>query len=106
MPVDVKTAEAMAQLARLTLGAGSGGGPSPGEARRLAGEFSKIVGYMDILDGCPVEGVEPMYSPMLEPQPPRGDEPLGEDERAGLADAILDGSPMLSGRFFVVPKVV
>jgi aspartyl-tRNA(Asn)/glutamyl-tRNA(Gln) amidotransferase subunit C len=67
----------------------------------MAEEFSKIVDYMAILDEADTEGVEPLYSPMLDPQPPREDVPRSEE---GRSDAILREAPELVGRYFSVPR--
>ncbi|MDR1081747.1 MAG: aspartyl/glutamyl-tRNA amidotransferase subunit C [Deltaproteobacteria bacterium] len=109
MAVDAGTARAIADLARLSLarGAGETEGPGPGgdsaDLERVAGEMSKIVGYMEILNECATEGVEPMYSPMTDPQPPRADEP--RETGVGSGDWILDGAPETFGRFFSVPRI-
>jgi aspartyl-tRNA(Asn)/glutamyl-tRNA(Gln) amidotransferase subunit C len=65
--------------------------------------MSKIVGYMEILNECETSGVEPMYSPMADPQPPREDIPREAGEGSG--DWILDGAPETFGRFFSVPRI-
>ncbi|MDR1035458.1 MAG: aspartyl/glutamyl-tRNA amidotransferase subunit C [Deltaproteobacteria bacterium] len=113
MAVDAMTAKAIADLARLSLSGGTvgdgpeSGGASAGDAaylERVADEMSKIVGYMDILNECDTAGVEPMYSPMLDPQPPREDVP--RETSGGSSDWIVDGAPETFGRFFTVPRVL
>jgi aspartyl-tRNA(Asn)/glutamyl-tRNA(Gln) amidotransferase subunit C len=128
MPVDARTVEAAAALARLwlagpegsaALGKAAGRGNRAGqgaqgdqagpdardaETAKLAKEFSDIVGYMDILNECDTSGVEPLYSPMIDPQPPRADVPREAAE--GASDWILEGAPETFGRFFCVPKVL
>jgi aspartyl-tRNA(Asn)/glutamyl-tRNA(Gln) amidotransferase subunit C len=106
MTVDLKTARTIAELAKLELASGTPGAEDPGVLERLTEEFSKIVGYMDILSEVDTDGVLPLYSPMLSPEPPREDAPLDEAARQAKAEAILDHSPRTSGRFFVVPRVV
>ncbi|MDR1039377.1 MAG: Asp-tRNA(Asn)/Glu-tRNA(Gln) amidotransferase subunit GatC [Deltaproteobacteria bacterium] len=110
MGVDAKTAEAIAALARLSLapagdeaGGQAGGAENEAEIARVAGEMSKIIGYMDILNEFDTSGVEPMYSPMTDPQPPREDVP--REPKEGSGDWILDGAPETFGRFFCVPRI-
>ncbi|MDR3153137.1 MAG: Asp-tRNA(Asn)/Glu-tRNA(Gln) amidotransferase subunit GatC [Deltaproteobacteria bacterium] len=93
-----EAARAAAALARLNLG------EDPEEAGRLEGDLAKIVGYMDILKECDTSGVEPMYSPMLDPQPPRPDEPR-QGGGGASPDSILEAAPETFGRFFSVPRV-
>ncbi|MDR2340179.1 MAG: Asp-tRNA(Asn)/Glu-tRNA(Gln) amidotransferase GatCAB subunit C [Deltaproteobacteria bacterium] len=106
MPVDLKTAKAIAALARLELAPGVPEGEAQDALGKLVGEFGKIVGYMDILGELDTSEVEPLYSPMLEPETPREDVPAKGDARLSDADDILGIAPELSGRFFVVPRVV
>ncbi|MDR2611288.1 MAG: Asp-tRNA(Asn)/Glu-tRNA(Gln) amidotransferase subunit GatC [Deltaproteobacteria bacterium] len=101
MAVDARTAEAVAALARLRLAAGAAGDE---ERERVAEEFGKIVGYMDILNECDTAGVEPLYCPLTEPRPPRDDVP--REGPSGAGDWILEDAPETFGRFFCVPKVL
>ncbi|MDR3135237.1 MAG: Asp-tRNA(Asn)/Glu-tRNA(Gln) amidotransferase subunit GatC [Deltaproteobacteria bacterium] len=97
MSIDENTAKTVASLARLELG-----DSDPGRAKALVEEFSKIVGYMDILSEAPTEGVAPLYSPMVDPLPPRADEPVRDPQKA---DAILGQAPERVGRYFSVPRI-
>ncbi|MDR2404780.1 MAG: Asp-tRNA(Asn)/Glu-tRNA(Gln) amidotransferase subunit GatC [Deltaproteobacteria bacterium] len=106
MSIDVKTAETIAQLARLDLTLGLSEGEAPAALSKITEEFSKIVGYMDILNELDTSGVEPLYSPMLNPEPPREDMPRSDSERSAKSETILELSPLVSHRFFIVPKVV
>ncbi|MDR2422427.1 MAG: Asp-tRNA(Asn)/Glu-tRNA(Gln) amidotransferase subunit GatC [Deltaproteobacteria bacterium] len=98
MDVKANAPLAMARLARLDLKA------DLAALGKMASDFERIVGYMDILAEIDTQGVEPMYSPMVEPLGPRPDEPLARDERK--ADDILAEAPERVGRFFSVPRVV
>jgi aspartyl-tRNA(Asn)/glutamyl-tRNA(Gln) amidotransferase subunit C len=89
---------AMARLARLDLKADL---PA---LEKMASDFGRIVEYMNILAEVDTSGVEPMYSPMVDPVGPRPDEPRARDE--GLADDILAQAPERAGRFFSVPRAV
>jgi aspartyl-tRNA(Asn)/glutamyl-tRNA(Gln) amidotransferase subunit C len=104
--IDEKTAKAISELSRLQLAFGLPPEKEKEELMKLTEEFSKIVGYMDILEEADTEGIEPLYSPMLEPQPPREDVPRPASLEEEGADWILDGAPMTFGRFFAVPKIV
>lgn len=106
MPIDIKTAKGIADLARLDLTLGIREEDHEETLSKITEEFSKIVGYMDILEELDTTSVEPMYSPMKEPEAPRKDEPFDEDSQRANAERILSLSPLVSGRFFVVPKVV
>ncbi|MDR2455865.1 MAG: Asp-tRNA(Asn)/Glu-tRNA(Gln) amidotransferase subunit GatC [Deltaproteobacteria bacterium] len=100
MSLDDKAAKTVARLARLSLG---GDAASDAETEAMVSEFAKIVGYMDILGEADAKGVEPMYSPMIDPQPARPDIPREDPSKA---DEILAQAPELVGRFFSVPKIV
>jgi aspartyl-tRNA(Asn)/glutamyl-tRNA(Gln) amidotransferase subunit C len=102
MPIDENTVRKIASLARLELGGGQGQEVDPDRERVLIEEFTKLVGYIDILSEAQTDGVEPLYSPMLEPQPPRSDEVARDQEKA---DSILDGAPERVGRYFSVPRI-
>jgi aspartyl-tRNA(Asn)/glutamyl-tRNA(Gln) amidotransferase subunit C len=100
--IDAKTAESIAALARLE-SSDRNSEKSSGENTQLLSEFNKIVAYMDILSEANTEGVEPMYSPMLEPIGPRADVPRSPESLK--ADDILDGAPERVERFFSVPRI-
>ncbi|MDR0621005.1 MAG: Asp-tRNA(Asn)/Glu-tRNA(Gln) amidotransferase subunit GatC [Deltaproteobacteria bacterium] len=102
MAIDENTAKAVANLARLELAEAKGQSVDPERLAALVEEFSKIVGYMDILSEAQTDGVEPLYSPMIDPQPPRSDQPVENHQKA---DAILDQAPERIGRYFSVPRI-
>ena len=102
MPIDLKTVERTAELARLDPRYGLGQEEAEAALARLAGEMADIIGYMDILREAPTAGVEPLYSPLAEAPGPRPDEPgRGADPEELLAQA-----PERVGRFFSVPKII
>ncbi|MDR2350784.1 MAG: aspartyl/glutamyl-tRNA amidotransferase subunit C [Deltaproteobacteria bacterium] len=92
--IDEKTALAIAKLARLDLREGLAPGTEEAELKKLVEEFGKIVGYMDILGEVDTEGVEPLYSPMVEPRPPREDAPF----TAAAKDADARGAKGAPGK--------
>ncbi|MDR2199570.1 MAG: Asp-tRNA(Asn)/Glu-tRNA(Gln) amidotransferase subunit GatC [Deltaproteobacteria bacterium] len=102
MTVDKKAALAAAELARLELSPEEGG--ELGE--KLVEDFTKIVGYMDILNEIDTSLVEPLYSPMTDPEEPRKDVPRDEEAGAEKARSILEKGTRVSGHFFTVPRVV
>jgi aspartyl-tRNA(Asn)/glutamyl-tRNA(Gln) amidotransferase subunit C len=61
-----------------------------------------IVGYMDILNQIDTSGVEPLYSPLSNPAPPRPDVAV----KTRSAEEILANAPKRQGRFFAVPPVL
>jgi aspartyl-tRNA(Asn)/glutamyl-tRNA(Gln) amidotransferase subunit C len=70
---------------------------------KLARDFERIVSYMDILSEADVTGVEPMYSPMIDPLGSRPDEPSPPDP--AKSEAILAEAPERVGRYFSVPRL-
>ncbi|MDR2368325.1 MAG: Asp-tRNA(Asn)/Glu-tRNA(Gln) amidotransferase subunit GatC [Deltaproteobacteria bacterium] len=102
MAINENDARAVANLARLELGETAGQVADPARLKALVDEFSKIVAYMDILNGAPTEGVEPLYSPMTDPLPPRADEPARDGQKA---DELLGQAPERVGRYFSVPRI-
>ncbi len=102
MTIDPKTVEKTATLANLDLTWGLSPEEAPAALAKLAGEMDNIVSYMDILAEADTSGVEPLYSPMIEPQMPREDIP----QNSGLAEDLLNQSPERWGDFFTVPKII
>ncbi|MDR2301166.1 MAG: Asp-tRNA(Asn)/Glu-tRNA(Gln) amidotransferase subunit GatC [Deltaproteobacteria bacterium] len=102
MPIDENTAKSIANLARLELGEERGQEIDQERHKVLVEEFSKIIGYMDILSEAQTDGVEPLFSPMVEAQPPRSDVVVEDQKKA---DAILAGAPEKIGRYFSVPRI-
>lgn len=105
MPVSKEQALATAALCRIDLSVDPAGAPN-GDAEerivRMASQMDAIVGYMDILNGVDTEGVEPLYSPMLETAPPRADEAY----RKLTPEETLANAPRRRQNFFVVPPVI
>ncbi len=102
MPIDLETMRKTAELARLDLAYGLSEEEAPAALEKLAGEMAGIVGYMDVLSEADTDGVEPLYSPLMEPAGPRQD--LPRDSR--LTEAILEQAPDHLGTFFAVPKII
>lgn len=102
MPIDLKTVLHTAELARLDLAYGLDEAEAPAVLNKLAEEMAGIIGHMDILAEADTEGVEPLYSPMLEPPAPREDLPRD----SGLTEEMLGQAPDRLGNFFVVPKIL
>lgn len=69
---------------------------------RIAGQIGDILDYMQALESCETDGVEPLYSPVEHPTPLRADQPAKNFQRAD----ILSGAPETDGVFFIVPKIV
>jgi len=96
MSMDQKTAERVAELARLQIDL------DPEAAARLAGELGGILKAMEVLNEADVSGVEPLYSPLAEVAGPRPDQP----GRGAEPEALLNQAPERVGRFFAVPKII
>ncbi|MDR0882649.1 MAG: Asp-tRNA(Asn)/Glu-tRNA(Gln) amidotransferase subunit GatC [Candidatus Adiutrix sp.] len=102
MPIDLTTVLHTAELARLDLTYGLAPDKAQAALDKLAAEMSGIIGHFDQLSAVDTEGVEPLYSPMLEPLGPREDCP-----RAGSApEDLLSQAPERLGHFFAVPKIL
>lgn len=102
MPIDLKTVLHTAELARLDMAYGLSEAEAPAALNKLAEELAGIVGHIDILSEADTEGVEPLYSPMIDPPGPRPDAPRDFE---GIED-ILDQAPDRLGNLFVVPKII
>lgn len=102
MPIDLKTLERTAELARIDLTHGLSESEAPAYLEKLTGELSTIVGYIDVLAEADTEGVEPLYSPMLEVAGYRDDVP----ERRSEPEDILSQAPDRIGNLFAVPKII
>jgi aspartyl-tRNA(Asn)/glutamyl-tRNA(Gln) amidotransferase subunit C len=84
----------VARLARLEL--------TPEEEARLGGQLDNILGYIAMLRGVDVAGVEPMSHAFPLANVSRPDEP-GESLPH---DDAMRNAPSRSGGLFVVPKIV
>ncbi|MDL2207103.1 Asp-tRNA(Asn)/Glu-tRNA(Gln) amidotransferase subunit GatC [Desulfovibrio sp. OttesenSCG-928-M16] len=103
MPVSKEQVLATAHLCRLDLSLAASGGESPEERlERFATQMNSIIGYMDILAQVDTDDVEPLYSPLGQPEPPRAD--IAE-QRLTVED-ILANAPKRKQNFFVVPPVI
>lgn len=94
MPIDRATVARIATLARIEV-------PQE-EYERLAGELSKIIGWVEQLEQVDTEGVLPMTS--VAEMTLRRREDLVTD--GGIRDKVLANAPEVEDGFFVVPKVV
>lgn len=94
MKLSPEEAAKVAALARLRL--------SGDTLERFAAQMGDILDYMDTLNACPTDGVEPLYSPVEHDTPYRADEAVKTCTR----EEILRNAPETDGRFFVVPRIV
>lgn len=102
MPIDLKTVQCTAELARLDLALGLDPDQARAAVDKLAEELAGIVDNIDILSEADTDGVEPLYSPMLEAPGYRADVPRD----SGLSEDILAQAPDRIGDFFSVPKIL
>ena len=94
MPVDKETVARIATLARIRV--------ADTELDRLAGELSKIIGWVEQLDEVDTAGVPPMASVVDTKLRRRADEVTD----GGIAEDIVRNAPASEDNFFLVPKVV
>ena len=94
MSVDSATVRRIARLARIAL--------SDDEAKRLTGELSAILDWVEQLDEVDVSGVEPMAGVIPMAMKKRADKVTD----GGIADDIVKNAPASDDHFFTVPKVV
>ena len=94
MSIDEETARRVARLARIRV--------EDDELPALAGDFNRILGFIDELGEVDVTGVEPMVSatPM---RLKRRDDAVTD---GGYPDKVLSNAPDAREGFFAVPKVV
>jgi len=94
MAIDKETARKVAHLARIEV--------AEGDLDTLAGELSRILGFMEQLNEVDVEGVAPMtsVSPMALKRRPDA------VTDGGYPEKILANAPDAREGFFAVPKVV
>ena len=106
MSVTKEQVLATAALARLdlTVASAHSGTEASTDATvtRLAAQLGAVVGYMDILNQVDTTGVEPLYSPLQQPAPPRPD----KAEKHLTAEEILANAPKKHQTFFAVPPVI
>ena len=94
MSIDTDTAAKVAKLARIRV--------EDDALPALAGEFNRILGFIEQLQEVDVAGVEPMTS--VTPQRlKRREDVVTEGDQA---DRILANAPDAREGFFAVPKVV
>ena len=94
MAVDTDTVRRIAMLARLDV--------PEGQMADLAGELSKILDWMGLLDEVDTEGVAPMTAvkPMSLRQRPDA------VTEGGIAEDLVANAPQAAGPFYTVPKVI
>jgi aspartyl-tRNA(Asn)/glutamyl-tRNA(Gln) amidotransferase subunit C len=95
MPIDARTVEKIAALARLEL--------KPAEEERMVRELQAILAYVEQLQAVDVSGIEPT-SQVTEGKPPalRPD----EERPCDVRDEALGQAPDKDGDYFRVPQVV
>ena len=84
----------VATLARLRL--------SEDTLERFAAQMGDILTYMETLNACDTQGVEPLYGPVEHGTPLRMDVAVKTCTRQD----VLANAPESDGQFFIVPKIV
>ena len=101
MKITPAEVEKTAELARLSL--------TDDEVERLTRELGDILGYMEILGGIDVSGVEPMTHAVALECPLRDDDNQGQGQGTVVdlgTEAALAAAPRRDGAFFQVPRVM
>jgi aspartyl-tRNA(Asn)/glutamyl-tRNA(Gln) amidotransferase subunit C len=91
---DKQIVEYVAKLARVSL--------SKEEEEKIAGQFHKILEYVNKLKECDVSGVEPMRAAVPERDVLRQDEVVPST----LSEDILNNAPSREGNYFKVAKII
>ena len=94
MSIDTETARKVAKLARIAV--------EEERLQALAGEFGRILEFVEQLDEVDVRGVEPMVS--VTPMRLKRREDVVTS--GGMPERILSNAPDAREGFFAVPKVV
>ncbi len=94
MSLDRATVRTVATLARIRV--------ADDQLDALAGELSRIIGWVEQLAEVDTDGVEPMTSVAQMTLPERADEVT----EGNIRDQILANAPEAADGFFAVPKVV
>lgn len=94
MAIDNKTMHTIARLARLEI--------EDSQARKYSSELSKILGFVEQMDACDTEGVEPMTHPFDATLRLRTDEITEADQR----DRFQSIAPSSEDGLYLVPKVI
>jgi aspartyl-tRNA(Asn)/glutamyl-tRNA(Gln) amidotransferase subunit C len=94
MLIDEKLIDYLEDLSCLTL--------SDEEKRQLAGDFEKILGYMERLDGLDTGGAPERSHPFDHVNAFREDEAKGSFDR----ELILQNAPERNDEMFIAPKTV
>ena len=94
MDIDGKLVDYVVELSRIRL--------DDGEKKRLSGQLSRIIKYVEKLKELDTDGVEPLAHPLEVVNVFRNDE-----ERPSLSrDQALANAPDRTGDFFTVPAVI
>lgn len=102
MPIDLETIAHIADLARLDPAHGLEEAEARAALEELTGDLAAVVGYIDVLAEAATEGVEPLYSLMLEAPGTRADQAAAINS----SQEILGLAPDRIGNFFAVPKIL
>lgn len=91
-----------ASLARLDLSHGLSEQDGQAALEKFVGQFEDILSSMQVLSEVDTTGVEPLYSPISHPAPPRPDIAVP----APGPDNVLSNAPERHEDFFVVPAIL
>ena len=94
MEISPQEAAKVARLARLRL--------PEDTLTRFAHQLGDILSYINTLESCDTQGVEPLYGPVEHQTPLRPDVAAKTCTR----EEILANAPETDGQFFIVPKII
>jgi aspartyl-tRNA(Asn)/glutamyl-tRNA(Gln) amidotransferase subunit C len=94
MKLSRQEVESIAHLARLEI--------TEEEIPVYVDNLSRIIDFVNQLEGAGTQGVEPMAHPLNMTQPLRADEVIESDQR----DLYQENAPATDGGLYLVPKVI
>jgi len=96
--MDTRELYTTASLAQLSL--------TDNEARELSQQISRMLEYFSLMRNIDVDSLEPTTHAFSKVNRLRQDKEVNGERLSHMADSLLDNSPELEDRFFVIPNVL
>lgn len=100
--ITLQAVQHTASLARLDFSYGLSEEEGQAVLEKFTGQFEDILSSMQVLAEVDTTGVEPLYSPISHPAPPRADQAVPSPG----PDKVLSNAPERHEDFFVVPAIL